>query len=240
MPKRAPGDARGYYDALSGSYDASRRSPYHRMLDEMAVEILAPLARGQKVLELGCGTGAILSQIAEIAKEAVGVDFSEGMLAHARSRGLDVRIAELGALPFADASFDLSYSFRVLAHVPDAPGAIAEAARVTRPGGHIVLELYNPWSLRYLAKRLSGPRRIVDSQTEADVFTRWDSPTDVLNMLPEGVELIDSYGIRVLTPFAAAHRVPFLGPALRHAERSLSHSPLRRFGGFYTVLLRKS
>ena len=107
MPERATGDARGYYDALSGSYDASRRSPYHRMLDEMAVEVLTPFARGQKVLELGCGTGAILSQMSEIAEEAMGVDFSEGMLARARARGLDVRLAELGALPFADACFDL-------------------------------------------------------------------------------------------------------------------------------------
>jgi SAM-dependent methyltransferase len=210
------------------------------MLDEMAVEILTPFAHGQKVLELGCGTGAILSQIAEIAEKAVGVDFSEGMLVHARARGLDVRSAELGALPFGDASFDLSYSFRVLPHVPNAAGAIAEAARVTRPGGHIVVELYNPWSLRYLAKRLAGPGRIVESRSEASVFTRWDSPADVRFMLPDSVELIDSYGIRVLTPFAAAHRVPILGPALQRAERSLSHSLLRRLSGFYVVVLRKT
>lgn len=240
LPERPADEARRYYDALSDSYDASRRSPYHRMLDEMALRIVAPFARNQKVLELGCGTGAILAQVAEIAEEAIGVDLSEGMAAHASSRGLDVRIAELGALPFADASFDLTCSFRVLAHVPDATGALAEAARVTRPGGHLVLELYNPWSLRYLAKRLGGPRRIVDSHSEADVFTRWDSPRDVRAMLPSGVEWLDSYGIRVLTPLAAVHRVPVFGTALRKAERRLSHSPLRHFGGFLVVVLRRT
>jgi ubiquinone/menaquinone biosynthesis C-methylase UbiE len=128
------------------------------------------------VLELGCGTGLILARIAKIAEEAVGIDLSEGMAQRARDRGLDVRIGSVCDLPFEDDQFDLTYSFKVLAHIPYIEAAVREAVRVTRPGGHLLLEFYNPWSLRYLAKKVAGPQPISNDRTEADIFTRWDSP----------------------------------------------------------------
>lgn len=232
-------DARAYYDALSGSYDQRRASPYHQMVDDLELETVAPYAAGARLVELGCGTGRLLSRLAAVAKEAVGVDVSEGMAARARAKGLDVRIADLGALPFEDASFDLTYSFKVLAHVADPEAAIAEAARITRPGGHVVFDLYNRWSLRFLAKTAAGPRRVGVGRTEADLFTRWDSPRSVARMLPPSLRLLDYRGVRVLTPFAAVHRLPLLGPALRRAERIASRSPLRAMGGFLVLVLRK-
>ena len=111
---------------------------------------------------------------------------------------------------------------------------------MTRSGGHMVLELYNPWSLRYLAKRLAGPQRISSTRTEADVFTRWDSPRSVRTLVPRGAELVGCRGIRVLTPFGALHELPWLGPGLRRAERAATRSPLGYFGGFLIAVLRKS
>ena len=146
------------------------------MIDDLELQVAAPYARGAHVLELGCGTGLILAQVAEIADKAVGIDLSEGMAQHARERGLDVHIGSVCDLPFDDDQFDLTYSFKVLAHIPDIDAALREAARVTRPGGHLLLEFYNPWSLRYLAKKVAGPQPIGDDRTEADIFTRWDSP----------------------------------------------------------------
>jgi SAM-dependent methyltransferase len=175
-----------------------------------------------------------------LADEAVGVDLSEGMAAKARARGLDVHIADLRVLPFDDDAFDLTCSFKVLAHVQDVQSAIREAVRVTRPGGHLLLELYNPWSLRFLAKRAAGPRSISGGRTEADVFTRWDSPRALESLTPANTERVGVYGLRVLTPFAAIHRSPWLGSALRRAERLASRSPLRYFGGFLVLVLRKS
>ena len=65
---------------------------------------------------------------------------------------------------------------KVLAHVPPIERAVAELARLVRPGGHLLLEFYNPLSLRYLAKRLGGPGRIAgDGTDESHVFTRFDS-----------------------------------------------------------------
>lgn len=231
--------ARQYYDDFSTSYERERGYGYHQMLDDLEVRLTEEYARGARVLELGCGTGLILERIAKVAKEAVGIDLSEGMAQRARERGLDVHIGSVTDLPFEDESFDVTYSFKVLAHVPDIETAIREAVRVTRPGGHLLLELYNPWSLRYLAKKVAGPQPISEDRTEADVFTRWDSPSDVRSLLPPGVELVDFYGVRVLTPFAAVFRVPGVGRVLGKAELLASRSPIRYFGGFLIAVLRK-
>jgi len=232
-------DPRDYYDEFSTSYDKTRNSAYHRMLDDLALELALPYAQDARVLELGCGTGRILGPLSEAAREAIGVDFAEGMVERARARGLDARLAELTELPFADASFDLTCSFKVLPHVPDVRRAIAEAVRVTKQGGHLLLELYNPRSIRYLAKRLAGAQRVGSSHTEADITTRWDDRRAAVALMPAGTELIDYYGVRVLTPFAASHRIPFASDALRRAERYAMRSWARRFGGFLVLLLRK-
>ena len=239
MAEGSDQEARRYYDDFSSWYERERGYGYHQMIDDLEVRLTEPYARGARVLELGCGTGLILERIAKVAEQAVGIDLSEGMARLARERGLDVHIGSVTDLPFEDESFDLTYSFKVLAHVPDIETAIREAVRVTRPGGYLLLELYNPWSLRYLAKKVAGPQPISEDRTEADVFTRWDSPLAVRKLLPPGVELDDIYGVRVLTPFAGVFRLPGVGRALGQAERVASRSPLRYFGGFLIAVLRK-
>src|SRR5690606_41665954 len=86
---------------------------------------------GGDVLEVGCGTGLVLSRIREFAREARGVDLSPGMLELARERGLDVVVGSATALPFPDAAFDVTCSFKVLAPVPAIEQALTETARVT-------------------------------------------------------------------------------------------------------------
>jgi ubiquinone/menaquinone biosynthesis C-methylase UbiE len=239
MMHRTDADARAYYDDFSHGYERERGAGYHRMLDDLEVSVTAPLAAGRRVLEVGCGTGLILSRLAERASYACGVDVSPNMLRGARARGLRVALGSATSLPFADASFDLVCSFKVLAHVPDIDRALAEIARVTRVGGIMALEFYNRWSLRYLAKRLAGPGAISAARTEADVFTRWDTPRSIIRMLPDDVELESFRGVRVLTPAAFVHKLPWLGRGLARAEQHASSSPLRRFGGFLIVIARK-
>lgn len=236
---RSEASGRAYYDDFSGGYEDERGSGYHALLDELELQVVAPLAEGRRVLEVGCGTGLILARLARGATLARGVDFSPGMLRTAQARGLNVVLGSATHLPFADASFDLVCSFKVLAHVPAIEQALLEVARVTRPGGHMVLEFYNPWSLRYLAKRIAGPRPISDGRTEADMFTRWDSPLAVRGLLPRGVELEGFRGVRVLTPAAFVHKLPLVGRALAIAEQRALDSPLRYFGGFLIAIARK-
>jgi len=240
MAERSDRNARRYYDDFSDGYERGRGSGYHQMIDDLEVQLVAPYARDARVLELGCGTGLILARIANIAQKAVGIDLSEGMAQRARDRGLDVQIGSVCDLPFQDEEFDLTYAFKVLAHVPDIETALGEATRVTRAGGHLVLEFYNPWSLRYLAKMIAGPQPISDDRTEADIFTRWDSPLAIRELLPSNVELVEYYGVRVLTPFAAVHRIRYLAGGFRTAELAAARSPFRYFGGFLIAVLRKS
>mgnify|MGYP001207067839 CR=1 FL=1 len=123
-----------YYDAFSAKYDRGRDRGYHAFLDRMELDTILPFAEGKDVLEAGCGTGLLLEHIAPVASRAVGVDLSCGMLRKAKERGLVVAQGTLAQVPFPDASFDLVYSCKVLAHVPDLEGTLRELNRVTRPG----------------------------------------------------------------------------------------------------------
>ncbi len=233
-------DVRAYYDDFSRTYDRGRDRGYHRMIDEIESAAVIDVARDRDALEVGCGTGLVLERVAREARRAVGVDLSPGMLSHARARGLEVLEGDATALPFADASFDVAYSFKVLAHVPDIDRAIAEMFRVVRPGGHVLIEVYNRTSLRFLSRWLGGARRIGVAHDESDVPTRWETVEAALARLPAGASLERVVGARVLTPAAPAHRIPVVGSVLRAAERAVARGPLARFGGFVVLVTRKA
>jgi ubiquinone/menaquinone biosynthesis C-methylase UbiE len=233
-------DAKGYYDDFAGWYEKKRHHGYHAMLDELELGIVRGLAGGREVLEVGCGTGLILRGLDGRAKRLVGVDISPGMLAEARRRGFDVFEGRAEKLPFTDESFDLAYSFKVLAHVPEIELALREMARVLRPGGHLVAEFYNALSLRHVAKRIGRPGRISERRTEAEMFTRWDTPRQVRSYLPPGLVFEGWRGVRVLTPTAFVHDVPIVGGLVTKAERRAMGSPLARFGGFLVAVCRKA
>ncbi len=228
-----------YYDDFSSHYDDGRDRGYHALIDRIEAGLVAEHAPGARVLEVGCGTGLLLSRIAPIASRAVGVDLSPGMIARARDRGLNVVRGSAVALPFADASFDVVYSFKVLAHVPDIDTALREAVRVTRPGGVMLLEFYNPWSLRYVARKIAGARQIGRSHTEADVETRWDSPVAIRRRIPVGATLTEFHGVRVWTPAAFMHRWPLVGPRLGRWEHRASRHPIGILGGFLVAVVRR-
>ncbi len=59
-------------------------------------------------------------------------------------------------------------------------------------------------------------------------------------MLPAGARVVDSRGVRIVTPAAKALRLPLVGSLLRSAEHSLCDSPLSRFGGFWIAAIRKA
>jgi ubiquinone/menaquinone biosynthesis C-methylase UbiE len=237
-------ETRAYYDEFSKSYERhrrpNRRDGYHALVDDLEVELCARYGAGKDVLECGCGTGLILERIRGHARHATGIDLSPGMLELARARGLDVHEGSVTELPFADASFDVTCSFKVLAHVPDIGRALAEMARVTRPGGVLLAEFYNPWSLRGLVKRFGPAGKISDSTRESAVYTRFDSPLVLPRILPPGTRLETARGIRIVTPAAVAMAVPGLAGMFRAAERFLCDTPAATFGGFYVAVIRKA
>lgn len=233
-------DNRSYYDAFAGWYDRERHLPYHRMLDDLELELVERYGAGGDLLEVGCGTGLILTRARAFARSAIGVDLSAGMLAHARARDLPVIQGSATALPVATASRDLAYCFKVLAHIDQVELALRELARVVRPGGWVLAEFYNARSLRRLVKQLGPARAVAPDTNERQVFTRYHSPQEIRRLLPPELLWRATRGIRVLTPTASAHRLPVLGPALRAAERALADRPVaRELGGFLVVCAQR-
>ncbi|HTB71811.1 MAG TPA: methyltransferase domain-containing protein [Polyangiaceae bacterium] len=241
-----PGDqaTRSYYDEFSRLYDAERRpnrpSGYHALIDDLEVEVVRRHGSGRDVLECGAGTGLLLERFAQFARSAKGIDLSPGMLDRARERGLAVREASVTSIPFNDQSFDVTCAFKVLAHVPEIGRALAEMARVTRPGGVVVAEFYNPVSLRGLVKRLGPAAKISSATRESAVYTRFDAPWVVPRLLPPSLTLESVRGVRIVTPAAAAMRVPGVRAILRTLERRLADTRAAFFAGFYVAVLRKS
>src|SRR3954471_1216470 len=230
-----------YYDRFAAGYEAERHHGYHRLIDELELELVRKYGAGGDIFEAGCGTGLLLREAATFARSAVGLDLSRGMLGAARARGLRVVQGSLTDVPLPDESVDLVYSMKVLPHVPPIREAVAELARLVRPGGHLLLEFYNPWSLRYLAKRLGGPAPITDGTTDRDVYTRYDTLSSARSYLPPHLELVAVRGVRVVTPTSTGFRAPPLGRIFARAERAACDLPLvRNLGGFLVLVARKT
>jgi SAM-dependent methyltransferase len=236
-----PPSTQTYYDRFAAGYEAERHHGYHRLIDELELELVRRYGAGKDVFEAGCGTGLLLREAAGVARSAVGLDLSRGMLRPAQARGLRVVQGTLTDLPLPSASFDLVYSMKVLAHVPPIERAVAELARLVRPGGHLLLEFYNPLSLRYLAKRLGGAGQIaVDGTTEKDVFTRFDRLARARSYLPPELEVVGMRGVRIFTPTSGVFAFPPLGRLFSWAEHAACDAPLlRNFGGFLILIARK-
>jgi ubiquinone/menaquinone biosynthesis C-methylase UbiE len=233
-------DNRTYYDDFASWYERERHGGYHAMIDELQTDLIKTHCVGKNVLEIGCGTGMILKEIHPIAQLAKGIDISPGMLEQAQARGLDVVEGSATSLPFEDASFDVIYSFKVLAHVEQIQEAMSEVARVLKPGGIAALEFYNPRSIRGLIKRLKSPTAVSAETNDEEVFTRYDTLADVRTYLPETLKVSQIHGVRIFTPAAFFHKIPLLGTTLRGLEWKARDSRFwSRFGGFMVVSLER-
>jgi ubiquinone/menaquinone biosynthesis C-methylase UbiE len=110
---------------------------------------------GRDVLEIGCGSGVHARLLAEAGARLTAVDLTPTAIEMTRRRlelhGLTATVleADAEALPLPDASFDFVWSWGVLHHSADTGRALAEAARVLRPGGRIALMVYHRSSITY-------------------------------------------------------------------------------------------
>lgn len=116
---------------------------YARLLDRQV-----PL--GCRVADLGCGTGRLSCLLALRGRRVVGVDYSPGSLERARALaaklGIDTvefRVGDITDLDLPDGSFDVVISHGVLQNLPDPRAGFGHVARVTAPGGHALVGLYN-------------------------------------------------------------------------------------------------
>lgn len=138
-------EARPGYDLWAADYDRTP-NPVVAMDDRHTLGLLAAHA-GERVLDLGCGTGRHLRRLDRAGVRAVGADFSMGMLRVARRHLPAARLvgADLQrGLPFGGARFDAALCSLVGEHLTELHRTLADTARAVRPGGRLVFTVYHP------------------------------------------------------------------------------------------------
>ncbi|MEV6930927.1 demethylmenaquinone methyltransferase [Dactylosporangium sp. NPDC051485] len=140
---KEPHEVAAMFDGVARRYDLTNtvmsagRDRMWRRETRMALD----LKPGETVLDLGAGTGVSTSELARSGALAVGADISVGMLqaGHEKRPEVPLLAADALHLPFADATFDAVTISFALRNIADTDAALAEMARVTKPGGRLVV-----------------------------------------------------------------------------------------------------
>ena len=133
---------RAFFSSSAEAWDRLRVELFGARADLQA--LLALLDESLTVGDLGCGTGAAAEALAPFVRRVVAVDHSREMLAVARRRladapNVELREGDLEALPIDDGELDAALLALVLHHLPEPATVLAEAARVVRPGGRLLV-----------------------------------------------------------------------------------------------------
>jgi ubiquinone/menaquinone biosynthesis C-methylase UbiE len=148
------------YTAWAATYDSDRNLT--RDLDQTVTHTLLAGRRYRSILEIGCGTGKNTPLLAQIGDRVQAIDFSEGMLAQARAKGIAANVTFLQAdltrpWPCADQSVDLIACNLVLEHIADLGVVFTEAARTLAPSGHFFICELHPFK-QYLGSKATFQR----------------------------------------------------------------------------------
>ena len=135
--------ARRWFDRRAGAYEDGFTARWRDPIQKGSFEALE-LKPGDRLLDVGCGTGAASRRAAAVAGSVVGADLSSEMLKEARqlARGIDNVTfvqADAEALPLEDASFTAIVCTNSFHHYPNPAAAIGEMARVLAPGGRLLV-----------------------------------------------------------------------------------------------------
>ena len=139
-------EVRKDYNRIAGEFSKSRSYFWPD-----AKFLLDYIKEGDLTLDLGCGNGRAFRGIKEKGADYIGVDFSEELIKEAKDmhHEADFRVADALKLPFSDNYFDKIYSFAVLHHIPSKAlrqKFFEETKRVLKPGGFLILTVWDLWS----------------------------------------------------------------------------------------------
>ena len=137
--------------------EATARDPeqYEHFMGRWSRRLAGPfldfsgIGGGDRVLDVGCGTGVLTSALTERGSKAVGIDGSEAYLASARRNrphpDVTYELSDVRHIPYSDASFDACVSTLVLDIIPEFDQVVREMRRVTRPGGVVASAVFDFW-----------------------------------------------------------------------------------------------
>ena len=157
------------------------------------IDALSPITPKTRILDLGCGKGRFARHLGCLGAEVIGLDGSQGMLA--RANGLDCVRGSALRLPFASKSFDCVMAIEVFEHIPSAGISltIAEANRVLKPGGRLViidknlysLDVKRPWLPKVVIKNRDERKGLWMYPSDAPVREQWLSPNRFARVLSQ-------------------------------------------------------
>jgi ubiquinone/menaquinone biosynthesis C-methylase UbiE len=170
------------------------------------------LADGDRVLDVGCGTGNLSFALPEVANVAAvtGIDQAAVYVAFARRRADGPRFsfeqADARALAFPDASFDRAYSMLVLQFIPDAERAVAEMARVVRPGGTVTAAVWDSFGGTPHLRLLWDTAAVLDPTAERPraLFRSLSAPDEMAAMWRRlGLREVEQTSLTIRMDFAS-------------------------------------
>lgn len=231
--------AQDYFDGVAGkyysrNYETPRTRHEHVLALRRAVCLELVGDAGPRVLDVGCGPGALAVPLFHAGREVVALDLSPGMVASAKARIGDSSragfvVANATALPFATGSFDVVVTTGALEYVPDLQRAVDEIARVLRPGGILVGTVSLPRTLERQFGRVAGPilERIRTGKTSERLYHRGISAAEFDGRVAQaGLALVDRR-FSAFAPFPLDMVLPRAVPLIdRHLGRYLAKSEL--------------
>jgi trans-aconitate methyltransferase len=185
----SPASPASFAQKWDASLYGARAAFVHRMASDL-VDLLAPRA-GERILDLGCGTGELTAQIAESGASVVGIDASRDMIEGARRRfpALDLAVRDGQALAYIE-EFDAVFSNAAIHWMRRSDAVVQGVARALRPGGRFVAEMGG-----------HGCIRTVYRAVEAALARRGEAPAAWLpwtfSSVAEYVALLDAAGLEV-------------------------------------------
>ena len=140
---------------MTSNFNVQSADGYEQLMGRWSRKLAVPfiafagVSDGDRVLDVGCGTGSLTFALPEAANvgEVAAIDYSAVFVEEAQRRNTDPRItirqADATALPFEDSRFDRALSLLVLHFVPETGNAIAEMRRVVRPDGVVAAAVWD-------------------------------------------------------------------------------------------------
>jgi len=151
------------YDTFAEAYSAvNEASLINGYYTRPAIVDLAGDVAGQRILDVGCGSGPISAALRDRGATVAGFDSSAKMVELARKRlgpDADLRIANLGQpLPYPDGAFDVVIAALVLHYLRDWTAPLAELRRILKPGGRLIVAVDHPFAVA-IQEREAGHKR---------------------------------------------------------------------------------